>query len=138
MKILVAFFSETGNTEKVARAIHEEVLSKGYEAYLKRVEEITSDRLNDYDLIFLGSACHSRDLAQPVKQILEDISSSPRYKLAGFVTHATYTSEGDERKRELYLQWASKCIESFERTSKEKEIDFLGFFNCQGAPISTN
>jgi flavodoxin I len=125
MKVLVVYYSETGNTEKIARAIYEEA-SKEYEAHLKRVDEITVDILNDYDIVFLGSACHSTDLSAPIKGILEGIPNSSKFKLAGFFTHAT-SSEGFNR-------WASKCISSFQKTSKEKKINFKGYYNCQGAP----
>ncbi|MDH5448688.1 MAG: flavodoxin domain-containing protein [Candidatus Bathyarchaeota archaeon] len=125
MKVLVAYYSETGNTEKVARAISEEA-SKDHEAYLEKIEDVTADALNNYDLVFLGSACHSTDLAAPVKRILNAIPHSPKFKLAGFFTHAT-SSGGFNR-------WASKCILSFQETSKEKRIDFKGYYNCQGAP----
>ena len=125
MKVLVVYYSETGNTEKIARAIYEEV-SKEHKAYLKRVDEITVDTLNDYDVVFLGSTCHSTDLSAPIKRVLDSIPDSPKFKLAGFFTHAT-SSEGFNR-------WASKCPSSFQNTSKEKKIDFKGHFNCQGAP----
>ena len=125
MKILVAYYSETGNTEKIARAIHEEA-AKEHEAHLKRVNRVATNDLSNYDLVFLGSPCHSTDLAAPVKTILDAIPHSPKFKLAGFFTHAT-SSGGFNR-------WASKCILSFEKTSKEKKIDFEGYYNCQGAP----
>ena len=125
MKVLVAFYSETGNTEKIARAIYEEV-SKGHEAHLKKIKEITVESLNDYDLVFLGSACHSTDLAAPVKRILETFPKSPKFKLAGFFTHAC--------TMDTCNKWAGKCAVSFEKASKKKEVDFKGCFNCQGVP----
>jgi flavodoxin I len=125
MKVLVAYYSETGNTEKVAKAIYEEV-SREHDAHLMRVDEVQVNMLNDYDVVFLGSACHSADLSTPTKRILEGIPHSPKFKLAGFFTHAT-SSEG-------FTRWASKCSSSFESASKEKKIDFKGYYNCQGAP----
>jgi hypothetical protein len=53
--------SETGNTENIARAIYEEV-SKEHGAHLKEIKQVSADTLNSYDLVFLGSACHSTDL----------------------------------------------------------------------------
>jgi flavodoxin I len=134
LNILIAYFTQTGNTEKIAEAIHEEVLSKGNEAHLKRINEVTAEELNGYDLVFLGSACHHADLAKPVKRILDEIAQSPPFRLAGFVTHATYTPEGGERQREKYEEWAGRCIQSFERVSQEKQIKWCGYFHCQGAP----
>lgn len=134
MKILVAYFSQTGNTEKVARAISEAALEKGHGVDLKAVAEITPAGLDDYDLVFLGSACHSSDLAQPVKQVLEGVDPAPSFKLAGFATHATFASGGSPREQELYDRWASGCVRSFQQASERKGIAFLGYFSCQGAP----
>ena len=133
VKVLVAYYSETGNTEKVAKAIYDQA-SKEHEAHLKKVKDVTAGILNDYDLVFLGSACHSADLAVPVKGILNALSNSPKFRLAGFFTHSTWTPESDGSARTLFNRWASKCIVSFEKISKEKQIDFRGYFNCQGVP----
>jgi flavodoxin len=135
VRILIAYFTQTKNTEKVAKGIYEEVATHGYEVHLEKIEGIAPDFLDNYNLVFMGSACHDADLAQPVKQFLEGISHSPPYKMAGFVTHATYTDEGGNREQELYDRWAGKCIKSFNQVSQEKNIDFLGYFQCQGAPI---
>jgi flavodoxin len=134
VKVLVSYFSQTGNTERVAKVICKAVQSQGHEGDLSPVSEIAADSLAGYDLVFLGSACHSADLAQPVKQLLTGIPSSPTYKLAGFVTHSTVMPEGGERERELHERWASKCVKSLNQASEEKGIDFLGYFSCQGAP----
>ncbi len=134
MIILIAYFSQTGNTAKVAQAIYKEASSQEHEVHLKKIAEITPNSLDAYDLVFLGSACHDTDLVKPVKRILEGIASSPPFKLAGFATHATYTPEGGKREREVYEEWAGRCVVSFNRASQEKEMGFLGYFHCQGAP----
>ena len=134
MKVLIAYYSETGNTAQVAEAIADEMVSQGHEVRLREVGAITADSLTAYDLVFLGSACHDADLARPVKQILEQIPTSPAFKLAGFATHASHTPEGGERQREMHERWASGCQRSFRQASQEKGISFLGYFGCQGAP----
>ena len=134
MNTLITYYSETGNTEKIANAIYEEVLSQGYQAHLKRIGKMTSDDFDVYDLVFMGSACHDADLAVPVKKILEGIPKSSSFRMAGFATHATYTPEGGERQREMYHTWAGRCSESFQQTSQEKQVELLGYFSCQGAP----
>jgi len=136
LKVLVAYYSETGNTEKIAKAIYEEA-SKRHETHMKRIKDINAETLNDYDLVFLGSACHSSDLATPVKKLLKALPESPKFKLAGFFTHSTWTPEQDEhskRAQAIFDKWASKCIHTFENVSKEKRIDFKGYYHCQGAP----
>jgi flavodoxin len=134
MKVLIAYYSETGNTAQVAQAIGEEMASQEHEVCLREVGAITADTLTAYDLVFLGSACHDADLAGPVKQILDQIPTSPTFKLAGFATHASHTPEGGDRQRELHERWASGCQRSFRQASQEKGIAFLGYFGCQGAP----
>ncbi|MCP4541356.1 MAG: hypothetical protein GY832_29850 [Chloroflexi bacterium] len=134
MNILIAYFSQTGNTTKVAQAIYEEVSSQDHEVHLREIGEITSDTLTAYDLIFLGSACHDTDLAKPAKRILGGIATLSPFKLAGFATHATYTPEGGTREQEVYEEWAGRCVVSFNQASQEKGIGFLGYFHCQGAP----
>ena len=125
MNVLNLYFSSTGNTEKVARAIYDEV-SKEQSAILDEVKKVSPNDLNDYDLIFLGSACHSADLAVPAKRLLENLPSSPRFKLAGFFTCAA--------TQETVNKYAGQCMVSFETVCKEKNIDFLGCFNCHGNP----
>lgn len=133
MKVLIAYYSETGNTEKIAKAVHEEV-SKEQEAYLKQIRDVSVESLSGYQLVFLGAPCHDADLAMPLKRFLDSIPQEPQFKLAGFFTHATFTPEKSARSRELYKEWAGKCSLSFESTCHEKNIEFLGYFHCQGVP----
>ena len=134
MDTLVAYYSQTGNTTQIARAIYDEVSSQGHQVHLKTVAEIKSDDLNAHDLVFLGSACHDAGLAKPVERLLAEIGKSPSLKLAGFVTHATQMAEDGARAGELYERWAGNCIRTFHQVSEEKEIAFLGYYHCQGAP----
>jgi len=133
LRVLVAYYSETGNTEKVAKAIYEESLKED-EACLKQLKDISADTLNDYDLVFLGSACHSSDLAAPVKRLMKELPASPKFKLAGFFTHSVWTPEQNELGRDYFDKWAARCIDSFENTCEEKHIGFKGYYNCQGSP----
>lgn len=54
MKGLVVYYSATGNTKKVARAIHKG-MSQVIEADLASLKEISPERTGDYDLIGIGS-----------------------------------------------------------------------------------
>ncbi len=130
MRVLIVYYSETKNTEKVAKAIYNEV-SKEHEALLKKADEVDAGSLNDYDLVFLGSACHGGDLALPMKTLLNAIPRSPKFKLAGFFTHSCPTQE---HSTDSFNRWASKCVASFEEASRERKIDFRGYYNCRGAP----
>ncbi|MHA2288810.1 MAG: flavodoxin family protein [Promethearchaeota archaeon] len=133
MKILITYFSQTGNTEKIAEAIHE-ITSKNHDSYLKKVKKVKIEDLANYDLIFIGSACHDSDLAKPVLRFLKKIPKSPKYAIAGFYTHSTFLPEGDNRIKELSKRWSGKCSETFEKFKEEKNVTFKGYFRCQGIP----
>jgi flavodoxin len=133
MKILITYFSQTGNTEKIAQAIHE-VSSKNHESTLKRLKKVKIEELEDYDLVFIGSPCHDSDLAKPALRFLKKIPNSPKFAIAGFYTHSTFLPEGDERIKKLSEKWSGKCIATFEDVKKEKNANFKGYFRCQGIP----
>jgi len=133
MKILITYFSQTGNTEKIAQAIHE-ISSKNHKPDLRRIKKVKVEELDNYDLVFIGSACHDTDLAKPVLRFLKKIPNSPNYAIAGFFTHSTYLPEGDERRKKLSEEWSGKCSVTFETLKKEKNVNFKGYFRCQGTP----
>lgn len=130
MKVLVVYYSETKKTEKVAATICDAV-SRKHRALMKKVGEVNAGMLDEFDLVFLGSPCHGGDLASPAKALLKAIPESPKFKLAGFFTHSCPTRE---RSSTSFKRWASKCVTSFEEVSKERNIDFRGYYSCQGAP----
>jgi len=134
MRILVAYYTQTRNTEAVAQAIHAEALAHGHSADLKRFRRRRPEDLNEYEIVIVGSPCHHSDLAKPVKRLLAQLPQSPPFKLAGFATHATYLPEGSDRRRQLHEEWAGRCVKSFEDACRERSIPWAGFFGCQGAP----
>ncbi len=131
MKSLIAYFTQTNNTKKIAEAIFE-VLSAHDETNISTIRKVDIESLDEYDLLFVGTPCHDSDLAPPVKGFLENLPDSPKFKLAGFFTHSTFMPDDTERNRELYDQWAGLCTPTFENACKNKKIEFLGYFNCRG------
>ena len=134
MKILVTYFSQTGNTKKIAEAFFPTLAAKGHQVDLHELKKIESESLKDYDLVFVGSTCHSADIAKPVIDLLEGINGDAKFGLAGFVTHSTKMDTGSELDHEMYERWAGKCEGTFHRICEEKGVSFLGYFHCQGAP----
>jgi flavodoxin len=122
MKILVVYFSQTGNTEQIARVVQQE-LAGDHQVDLEKIEEIGAAGLAGYELVFLATPIHAGGLSGPVKELLEDLPSSPGFALAGLVTHAS-----DVYSRENY----EKGLESLASTAGEKGIRYLGCFDCQG------
>lgn len=122
MKISVIYSSQSGNTELIARAIQKE-LTESHQVKLEKIDEIKSDFLNDYNLLFVGSPIHAGGLSAPVKKFLNALPENARFKIAGFITHASsaFNAEGYE-----------SGIYQLEKAAKNKNISFLGYFHCQG------
>lgn len=54
-KVLITYWSGTGNTEKMAEAIAEGAKAKGAEVDCKNISEVTADVALGYDVIAVGS-----------------------------------------------------------------------------------
>ena len=66
--VLVAYHSQTGNTEKLAKAVAEGVgESEDAEAVVRKVGEVTKADLERADAIILGSPVHIGDVAVEVR-----------------------------------------------------------------------
>ncbi|MFC2106515.1 flavodoxin family protein [Candidatus Bipolaricaulota bacterium] len=133
-RILVGVFSETGNTTKIGEAIRDEAKELGFSVDLKSVGSIDPAKLSGYDAAFIGSTCHSSNLAQPVVDLLARLPEKTGLRLAGFVTHSTWGPSDDARRQSVFERWAGLCQPTFERGCANKGIDFLGFFSCMGVP----
>jgi flavodoxin len=122
MKVLVTYYSQSGNTEKIARAICEEAAKAG-DADLKKLEELTPDMVAEYDCIFIGSPLHAGSLAAPVKECLGVLKSTSGQQMAGFITHMAPAYPEQEM---------DAFAEPMKSACKEKGITYRGCFDCQG------
>jgi flavodoxin len=70
-KVLVAYSSSTGRTEKMAQYIAEGIRMSGHEAVVKNVADIKQpDEIAGYDGYIFGSPTQFRDIAGPMKAFL--------------------------------------------------------------------
>ncbi len=70
-KVLIAYFSVTGKTEKMAEYIAEGVRFTGKQAVVKKISDIkTPNDLAGYDGYIFGSPTYHRDMAEPMKTFL--------------------------------------------------------------------
>ena len=122
MKVLVTCYSQSGNTEKIAKAIWEEA-SQANEADCKKLEDITPEMVAGYDVIFIGSPLHSGSLAAPVKECLGVLEATSGQKLAGFITHVAPAYPDQD---------LDGFTEPIKAACKEKGIEYVGCFDCQG------
>jgi flavodoxin I len=123
MKVLVSYFSQSRNTEKIAKGIWEEA-SLANEADLKKLEDVGAEDFAGYDFIFIGSPLHAADLAAPVKEFLTNIQAGSDQKMAGFITH--FAPAYPDQDMDGFTQ-------PIQAVCKEKKIEYKGCFDCQGA-----
>jgi flavodoxin len=57
MKILITYFTQSGNTEKVAHALKNGLHTQ--DVKLKTITETNPDEFINYDLVFLGSGVYA-------------------------------------------------------------------------------
>lgn len=91
-KALVTYYSQSGNTRKMAELIADFLTSKGIQADLVPVQEVDIDSLPSYDGFLVGSPNYFGTMAWPVKKFIDDSIKYFR-KLDGKVA-AAFTSEG--------------------------------------------
>jgi len=83
MKVLVAYYSETGNTEKVAQSIYE-----GLGFVEKKIASIKdAPRAAQFDVIFVGFPVQNHSVPAVVEKFLKRIPAGK--KVAFFATHGS-------------------------------------------------
>lgn len=72
-KILIVYYSHTGNTEEMAKAIAEGAKTiQGVEVELKR--NISPWRLVDFDAILIGAPTYHHNMTNNIKRFLEEVA----------------------------------------------------------------
>jgi len=92
MKILVAYYSRSGNTQKMAEAVAKGVKQAGVDSDVREVTTMSIDDLPQYDALIFGSPTYYGVMAAEMKKLLDD---SVKYhgKLSGRIGGA-FTSAG--------------------------------------------
>ena len=126
-KVLIAYASITGNTEKMAQYIAEGVRISGCEAVVKNISGIKeANTLEGFDGYIFGSPTYHRDMAGNMKTFL---FLAKRANLEGKLAGAfgSYTHSGDA---------PSLILETMEYVYKMEPFK-LGSFNLKEALINT-
>jgi flavodoxin len=92
-RVLIAYFSATGTTEKMAEYIAEGIRISGHEAVVRKISAIkTPDELTEYDGYLFGSPTYSLDIPEPMKKFLRAVEKAGlEGKLGG--AFGSYTHE---------------------------------------------
>jgi len=116
MKILVCYFSNTGNTEKVAKSIAEGL--EGEDLELLKIEDADPSKLKNYDLIVLGSGIYGGKLNKKVINFMKDVIEYPP-NFAFFNTHQSAASY-------------QKAFKRIRTKLEENKAIVIGEFDCVG------
>ena len=92
-KVLIGYYSKTGNTQKMGKAIEGSIKEEGLEVVNEKIEDIAVNELLDYEAIVLGSPTYYGTLAWPVKKLLDE-SVKFHGKLKGKIG-AAFTNAGN-------------------------------------------
>ncbi len=71
-KVLIVYYSRSGNTEKMSELIEEGVKSEGLEVIRKRVEDTKVDELLSVDAVIMGSPDYYGTMAYELKKFLDE------------------------------------------------------------------
>ncbi len=123
MKILITYYSMTGNTAKLAQSMHEALA--GEEVVLEKIEDLDPSTLKTYDLVLLGSGIYAGALHKSIKELLKNAPELPS-KFVLFYTHATIdpvTYQTFPKKiRKLIDNAGSKIEAEFECLGEQKGV----------------
>jgi flavodoxin len=116
MKILITYYSDTGNTKKVAEMIKEGIL--GHKVDLLPVKQVDPLSLESYDLVFLGSGIYAYAINRKITSLIKKAPKLPQ-KFVYFYTHESPNPWPD-------------AFKSIEKYITQNDCEILGVFECRG------
>jgi NAD(P)H dehydrogenase (quinone) len=100
-RVLVAYYSLTGNTEKLAQAVAQGARqASGVTVTLKRVDEVTQEDLQQADGIILGSATYYANIPGTMKAVIDTWSWKMKVDFTDKVGGAFATGGGQTGGKE--------------------------------------
>lgn len=88
MKVLVIYFSQSGNTKKIAHSIAEGAREAAEVVDVKSIKHVNYEMLEDYDLIGLGSPSWKADPPN-IRRFYENAPDQKGKHIFSFATHGT-------------------------------------------------
>jgi len=118
VKILIAYHSDTGNTEKVGNAMKEALDEEGQDVTAIHAKEVDPSSLKSYDLVVIGTPILGASIGKYAKALLTKVELPP--KIAFFYTH-----QQDKLYPKAFVRTAKKL-------EKEGTTKVMGEFECIG------
>ena len=98
-KVLIVYYSKSGNTEKMAKLIAEGIEKGKVRADVRRVQDVAVDELRDYDGIISGSPTYYGSMAWEMKKFIDQsikLHGKLDGKVGGAFTSAANIGGGNE------------------------------------------
>jgi len=97
-KVLIIYHSQSGNTEKMAKAVSEGAVSSGATVSLKKAFDATADDMLDCDAVIMGTASYFGYEAGMIKDFFDRTFYTLREKVANkpYATFGSYGGGGDK------------------------------------------
>lgn len=118
MKVLIVYFSGTGNTTKVANAIKEGIV--GHDVDLLASGDVDPATLNSYDLVFLGSGIYGFNVSRKLTGLIKKAPQLPK-NFAYFYTHEASAPNA-----------FPDSFKSISKILEKSDCQLLGIFDCTG------
>ena len=92
MKSIVIYYSQSGNTRKVARAIHKGMEQKAEPCDISQIKDLDPSDVNQYDLIGLGSPVWNGGFTPNMRIFVENIPQQEGRHIFSFNTHGVISN----------------------------------------------
>lgn len=112
MKVLVTYYTQTGNTEKVAKAIYEAVTVQ------KEIQPLAQAKAAGYDLVFCGFPVQAHSVPGKMAEFIKGLPKGQ--KVAFYATHGSL--RGGQLPRQAFESAAALAA----------GLKVLGQFGCRG------
>ena len=122
MRILITYYSRTGNTEKIAYAFKDGLV--GHEVVLSPVVKTDPNSLSSYDLLFIGSGIYAFNISRKLTSFIKKASTLPK-NIALFYTHQS-------------LKPWPNAFKSVNNIIEDQNSKILGSFDCCGDNLVDN
>ncbi|TFG26177.1 MAG: 4Fe-4S ferredoxin, partial [Promethearchaeota archaeon] len=89
MKVLIIYFSQTGNTKKIAETIREGILKSGNICDIAQIKNMDLNLLEKYDLIGIGTPTFFYREPRNVNKFIQDLKVTKEKHCFIFCTHGS-------------------------------------------------
>ena len=129
-KVLILYYSGSGNTKKMAKAIGKAMKSSALSVTVKEVGAVDISLLPDYDSIVLGSPTYFSNVAWQVKKVIDESivhygGEKLKGKVAGIFTSAGTRRDGTDCLKmlevALRLHHGMKVVKGILRVDGERD-----------------